>query len=386
MRATTFLAGLSGRTRLLLHALLLTAVVVLACGLLPTGTAVAAAPAVAQCNGADNVGGQEVRCTVTVTNSLDLATGVGSSTVTVQECHGPAGAPVCSAPVTTSFNDVTTAVNQCNGSGSGGGGVVACSVSVTNTITGDATTSPATINQCNGSGGGGGTEPTVQCSPLGSTTGATIDQCNDAGNGGGGSMRVQCQVSPSTQTAALLVTIDQCNGSGNGGGATVTCSSSITHDIRAAAAPQPSATPSPTSSAAASPAPSPSATASATPTATPTASTSPSATASPPAPAPAPTVDASPVATPVAPAPEVVLPPVSPVTPPASAGPVASSVPVLPVPGGDSSVTLTGGSTLPRTGADVGALVQLGVLLTAVGGAMLLLLSRPTARGRHARH
>jgi hypothetical protein len=176
MSATRLLAGLPGRTRLLLHGLLLAAVVVLAGGLLPTGTAVAAAPAVAQCNGTDNVGGEEVRCTVTVNNSLDLATGVGSSTVTVQECHGAAGAPTCGTPVTSTFNDVITAVDQCNGSGSGGGGVVACTVQVSNTITGAATTSPATVNQCNGSGGGGGTQPTVQCSPIASATGATVTQ------------------------------------------------------------------------------------------------------------------------------------------------------------------------------------------------------------------
>ena len=40
-------------------------------------------PAVNQCNGTDNAGGQEVACTVTVINNLDLATGVTSSTLTV---------------------------------------------------------------------------------------------------------------------------------------------------------------------------------------------------------------------------------------------------------------------------------------------------------------
>ena len=204
-----------------MHALLIAAAILLAGALLPAGTASAAAPAVEQCNGVDNQGGQEVRCEVTVTNSLDLATGEGSSTVTVQECHGPAGAPTCGEPATSRFNDVTTTVSQCNGSGNGGGGVVECTVRVTSTITGDATTSPATVNQFNGSGQGGGTEPTVRCSPRGSTTDATITQCNEAGNGGGGTERVRCQVDPSTQSAALVVDVDQCNGSGNGGGGVV---------------------------------------------------------------------------------------------------------------------------------------------------------------------
>ena len=40
----------------------------------------AVAHAVNQCNGTDNVGGQAVACNVTITNNLDLATNVGTST------------------------------------------------------------------------------------------------------------------------------------------------------------------------------------------------------------------------------------------------------------------------------------------------------------------
>jgi hypothetical protein len=64
----------------------------------------AIAPAVVdQCNGTDNVGGQAVACDVTVTNNLDLGTGVTSSTVTVKECHGAANAAL---PCTSSTTPV----------------------------------------------------------------------------------------------------------------------------------------------------------------------------------------------------------------------------------------------------------------------------------------
>ena len=195
-------------------------------------SAAPASAAVNQCNGIANVGGQEVDCTVTIINNLNLATGVATSTVTTQVCTGAAGAPTCAAPTTTTSGQLTTSVNQCNGTGDGGGSTVKCTVTITNNITGTASTTGATVNQCNGSGTGGGTQPTVNCDPFpASTTNATITQCNSSGNGGGGTMRVTCTVGPSTQTSALPVTVNQCNNSGNGGGGTVTCSTSITTNI-----------------------------------------------------------------------------------------------------------------------------------------------------------
>ena len=194
--------------------------------------AISAAPvAVNQCNGTDNVGGQAVACDVTVTNNLDRATGLTSSSVTVKECHGAANAALPCTTSTTPSNQLTTSVNQCNGSGGGGGGTVTCNVHVVNNITGVAPLTPATVNQCNGSGTGGGTQPTISCSPIGNTTNATIDQCNNSGNGGGATIRVQCAVTPSTETSALPVTINQCNGSGSGGGGTVTCTTSVVNNI-----------------------------------------------------------------------------------------------------------------------------------------------------------
>ena len=126
---------------------------------LPSSAQAAVAHAVNQCNGTDNVGGQAVECTVTVTNNRNVATGKTSSTVRVRECHGAANAPPTCTVTTTPFTALTTSVTQCDGSGSGGGGTVTCTVAIVNNITGPATTSPATINQCNGSGTGGGTQP-----------------------------------------------------------------------------------------------------------------------------------------------------------------------------------------------------------------------------------
>lgn len=341
---------------------------VLALGLLPTGVAVAAAPAVEQCNGVDNVGGEEVRCEVTVANSLDLATGVGSSTVSVQECHGPSGAPICGPVSTTTYADVVTSVRQCEGSGNGGGGVVRCTVTVTNAVTGAASTAPATVNQCNGSGQGGGTMPTTSCSPVGSTTNATVTQCNDAGNGGGGTLRVTCTVDPSTVTTALPVSISQCNGSGNGGGATVTCRSSITSSVTAAAAPSPSPSASPSATFSATPSGVPSAAPSAAPSATPTASSSPSAS---PTPVPTPSLpDEQPISGPASPVPA----PVPPVT-------GTTDTPVTTLPPGDSSQAVP---QLPRTGSDVAVVALLGLLLLLLGGVVVLLAGQPRPPvGRH---
>lgn len=198
----------------------------------------AANTSIIQCNGTDNVGGQAVECSVDIINNLDMSTGVTSSTVTVSECHGAANVPLtCPAGVTTASSDLVTAVDQCNGSGNGGGGNVRCNVTITNNITGNASVTPATVNQCNSAGTGGGTAPTTNCDPYpANTTNATVTQCNGSGNGGGGTMRVTCTVGTgSTESSALGVTVEQCIGSGNDGGALVTCSTSITNNVIAAA-------------------------------------------------------------------------------------------------------------------------------------------------------
>jgi hypothetical protein len=193
-------------------------------------------PAVNQCNGVDNVGGQAIACTVNVVNNLNLITGVTTSSVSGTVCEGAANTALTCTPWADGSNQLTSSVTQCNGSGSGGGGTVACTVSIVNDITGTATPTPITVNQCNGSAEGGGTQPTLSCNPVGDTTGAVVTQCNGSGNGGGATMRVLCTVDPSTQSSAVPTTVNQCVGSGNGGGSTVTCTSSETNDVFASGA------------------------------------------------------------------------------------------------------------------------------------------------------
>ena len=232
----------SSTTRL--YALLCAATLISALSLGITPSAIGQT-SLSQCNGTDNVGGQAVECHYTVTNELDGNS--TSSSTTVTECHGAANDPatlVCT-PTTTTSTQLVTTIDQCNGSGNGGGGTVVCTVDVINNITGNVTATAATVNQCNASGLGGGTAPTVLCNPFpANTTSADVTQCNEAGNGGGGTQRVQCTVdSDSTTTTVLDVTVNQCNGSGNGGGATVTCRTGITNNIRAAQVATPSAPP-----------------------------------------------------------------------------------------------------------------------------------------------
>ncbi|MDP9696742.1 UNVERIFIED_ORG: hypothetical protein J2X79_004325 [Arthrobacter globiformis] len=178
----------------LLSAFVLAVSIIFTGGALGAVSAATAASAVSQCNGIANVGGEGITCTVTVTNTLNLDTGVGSSVVTVEACEGAAHTALTCTTTTTPSNELVTVVDQCNGSGNGGGSVVECSVTVVNNITGTATALPGSVNQCNSSGQGGGTQPTVICNPIGSTTNATVTQCNGSGNGGGGTARVQCTV------------------------------------------------------------------------------------------------------------------------------------------------------------------------------------------------
>lgn len=203
----------------------------------PSGESASAAETTTQCNNVANTGGLALNCDVTVTNDLNVSTGVASSTVTVKECHSAANtAPTCTT-ATTSYDALTTSVNQCNDAANGGGSSVICNVTVTNNVTGAASTdvTDATVNQCNGSGAEG-TAPTLNCDPFpADATDATITQCNGSANGGGAALRVTCTATPSTMSAQLPVSIDQCNGTANGGGAVVTCDASLTNVVRASA-------------------------------------------------------------------------------------------------------------------------------------------------------
>ena len=211
----------------------------------PLGSPASAATAIKQCNDINDIRGEGIICDVTVTNNLDVATGVASSTVTKKACRGPANTAEtepsmkCSTE-TTSSASLVTSIAQCNASVDFPGSSVICNVYVTNNITGDPTTgvTPATVDQCVGSGGGGGTEPTLKCSPFpASTTNATITQCNGSANGGGATERVICTVTPSTVSPQIPVTINQCNNSANGGGNVVTCTASLTNEGRSSIPP-----------------------------------------------------------------------------------------------------------------------------------------------------
>ncbi|TFD20557.1 hypothetical protein [Cryobacterium sp. TMT4-10] len=231
---------------LVLAGFALTAIPVAPASAAPTGTTID------QCNGVPGVGAGTgaVECNVTVTNNLDLATGVASSTVSTVVCVHEANTKVDCGPATVApYTNLVLHVAQCNGSINVGGGNVLCTVTIVNNITGSATPTPATVNQCIESGTGGGTEPTTDCDPTGPTTGATVDQCNSSGNGGGATMRVLCTVDPlSSVVPEIPVTVTQCNGSGNNGGSTVICDTELTTIVRAAAT-TPTATPTPTATA-----------------------------------------------------------------------------------------------------------------------------------------
>ena len=150
-------------------------------------SAAATAPAVSQCDppAFPTGAGFQVTCFVTVENTM-TSQGVTSSTVTATACLAAVGVlppSGCTTTVTTS-SQLVTSVDQCNGVVYGGGSNVTCSVTAINNIPVGTSTSGVTVDQCIGSGTGGGTQPTVVCSPLGSTTSATITQCNGSGNGG----------------------------------------------------------------------------------------------------------------------------------------------------------------------------------------------------------
>jgi hypothetical protein len=178
-----------------------------------------------QCNGhaAGPLGAPlSVSCSISIVNNID-ANGGGSAVVYVRTCT----LEVCTGD-TVSSSDVINAVHQCNASDNVGGSTTTCSVDIVNNISGSspAAATAIALDQCNGSGGGGGTNMTA-CLPSGQSS-PVVTQCNGSGTGGGGFM--VCTASGTT-SAAFPVTVDQCNGSENGGGSTVTCTTTITTNI-----------------------------------------------------------------------------------------------------------------------------------------------------------
>jgi hypothetical protein len=227
----------------------------------PAFAATTIAPTVTCGMALGDLGGRGLICEVTVVNSITTAG--GSSTVTVRECLGSAGAPTdgsggggfgCSTK-TSNLTQPVTAVTQCNNSINGGGGTLRCSVNVTNQFMSGAPGSTAvSVNQCVGSGASGSIGHTIKCDPFpASTTSAAITQCNGSANGGS-LVGLTCTAT-GTMASALAVKILQCQGSANGGGALVICSANVVN--AAGAVPTGSPAVSPTGSPAVSPTGSP---------------------------------------------------------------------------------------------------------------------------------
>ena len=239
----------------------LLAMIVIAAGFSLAGLALAPTPAQAvpvtidQCNGQN--GGPAgattgITCTVTVVNVING--GLRSSTVTVTRTCGlepcETGDVVDELrSITTSYTDIVDEITQCNDSGNDAAPpLITCTVTVTNNISADTPgaqpVTPATVNQCNGSGTGGGTYggtppgPLV-CDPFPASTDpstATVVQCNDSVTGGGST--AVCDVATaSTVSPAIPIRVNQCNNTGNAGGTLLTCSTSVQTNIIAVAAP-----------------------------------------------------------------------------------------------------------------------------------------------------
>ncbi|GAB2461182.1 hypothetical protein GCM10027029_24390 [Conyzicola lurida] len=377
---------------------------------LATATPAYAAAPISQCNANDpvysnNASATEIECRVSIVNTLNLDSDTELSVVTVSRCIGAPAATLCSPPVTTTSNTLTTSVTQCNGNAIAGGSTIRCNVNIQNTVVGaTSSAAPATVNQCVGSGTGGGigvggVAPALNCDLYQSATNATITQCNGSGNGGGGDYRVTCRVGSSTQTSVIPILVNQCNGSAYGGGDTVTCSTNLTNRLLPSQIVTPTPTPTPTV-----PAPTP------TPT-TPPVVTPPTTPGTPGTPT-TPVTPGTPT-TPVTPGtPGTPVTPVTPGTPGTPVVPGTPTAPVTPVTPGTPTTPVTPGTpttpatpttpvvtpgtpvqvapnvvtpvtpvtpaveaerdTLASTGIDVVFPTVIGLLTIAIGGAMAL--------------
>ena len=113
---------------------------------------------VTQCNGVVTGGGSNVICHVDITNNVPV--GTSTSGVTVNQCNDAATTTLLCDPYPASTSGAM--VTQCNGSG--GEGTYVGTYSVQCTAAGDATALPLTINQCNGTATGGGSSVTCTVS------------------------------------------------------------------------------------------------------------------------------------------------------------------------------------------------------------------------------
>jgi hypothetical protein len=220
-------------------AVLLAGAFSLAMAAVSPSAAQAASVSVSQCNGhGPSASGKTtgMRCTVTVVNTITKSGKTSSTTTVTRHCSLGPCAPGNGTFVTHSTNLVTS-IRQCDGSDNDAAHPITCIVNVTNNIDAKAPgaqpVTAATVNQCVGSGQGGG--GTVNCSPYpASTTGATVTQCNCSANGGGAT--VDCHVATRSKVSpAIPIRVNQCNGTGNPGGSTVHCRTSVTTNLLGAA-------------------------------------------------------------------------------------------------------------------------------------------------------
>ena len=220
---------------LALIALLLAGAFSFAVGALMPSVAQAADLTVKQCNGQGPgaMGATTgMTCSVTVVNTIKGKKTSSTTTVTRHCSLGPCAHG--NGTFVTHSTDLVTSVRQCNGSDNDAAHPIICRVTIINNISGNASgsqpVSAATVNQCVGSGKGGG--GSVLCNPYpATTTGATVTQCNGSANGGGAT--ADCRVATSSRiSAAIPIRVNQCNGTGNPGGSIVRCRTTLTTNIR----------------------------------------------------------------------------------------------------------------------------------------------------------
>jgi hypothetical protein len=148
---------------------------------LESKTASAATVSFSQCNnqGAGINGAPlSVTCSISIVNTINASGGTSAvvylRTCTLNGCTGD----------TASSSDVIDAVHQCNGSDNVGGSTTICSVDIVNNISVSAPGAPTTLtlNQCIGSGGGGGTWPSQRARPRSARAARRSDRSGGAGS------------------------------------------------------------------------------------------------------------------------------------------------------------------------------------------------------------
>lgn len=216
-------------------------------GIISPPGAQAANVGISQCNnrlsgaaGAENT----ISCDVTVDNYV--SNGVTSSRTTVSlvcslnPCSGTA--------VSSTSPNLVTNVDQCNGSATQSAAVVICNVIIHNHISPNSSAvTPATLNQCVGSSGAG----TADLCTIASTSGAPVNQCNGSVTGGGGGITCSMETSSTVTAALpVSVNQCNGTATGGGSFLTCTVSLSNDNDVVGAPIGAPTAAPTTTAPAA----------------------------------------------------------------------------------------------------------------------------------------